>query len=444
MLLFSSHLALSFAHNPFRIPHLSLYFCGGLLDFAREFISKVDVTKLWNGEWFTLLLTQVFKNYNQNANVSYLQRKYPGEDPQRLANRIIRMHCNQASLLGIGTGAAKSAVEIAYLILFLRDPKNKDRGSLDKFAKSNAGKSAAALPVVSAHLTNMVALGYIQIRLVIDLINIYDKPIDWNDPEDVQKLIFIGLGIVPSHEISKLMTDVVKYRARKTVEDVVTDEIRKNLQIIGKEIGLHLLQSTVLAIALPVASIGTNALFNWASTRAIGLFVKQAFYRESHITKELNRLINPQKVYPLVVPVTIKYMIGVNAVDSPEELDLYSEIIQKMSVENHENHAFDNLLRREVNILDALGDYSTDEEMIETIMGLLILMAVIEGTGTVHNKEWEFLESAASALNTIVDKNKVEEKAKSMKISLPRPFWSNIKAQFDKLISRFQKYKDLS
>jgi hypothetical protein len=31
MLLFSSHLALSFAHNPFRIPHLSLYFCGGLL-----------------------------------------------------------------------------------------------------------------------------------------------------------------------------------------------------------------------------------------------------------------------------------------------------------------------------------------------------------------------------------------------------------------------------
>ena len=208
-----------------------------------------------NGEWLIKLMGKCFTNYYESANFEYFSNKYSTTNEKVISDKLTKVACKNASLLGGAVGATVSADEL--ITLFTA-------------AEGGLGLPANIAIAVTAVAAESVMLVRIQLQLVANLAKVYGITLDPNDPEDILTILAYAIGGSVADAAGKAGMKIGGRLTRNLVKGVVRKEVLKAIQDIGKKIGVKILQKTIIASAVPVVSIGIGLLWNYTSTKAVG------------------------------------------------------------------------------------------------------------------------------------------------------------------------------
>jgi uncharacterized protein (DUF697 family) len=207
-----------------------------------------------SGEWVISLVRRSFRNYYERANEEYFRAKYPGKDVAFIAKKLVSLAARNATVVGAVTGTVVSADEIVTFA-------TGGEGGIG--LPANIALAAAAITAES------VTLLRIQIQLVAELARLYDTQLDPDDPEDILTILAFALGGSTAEAAGKIGMKVGGTVAAKVVKDVVSKDVLRSVQAIGRKIGVKILKKQLVKYAVPLASIGIGASWNYFSTHAI-------------------------------------------------------------------------------------------------------------------------------------------------------------------------------
>jgi len=361
------------------------------LEKAKAFAKSLDFKKVKTGEWFFNLLKQVVKAYDRNASATYFQNKYPGLSPDEIADVLTSVTVTYATIAGAVAGVAASVNEIAVL---------------------GSGGLTATLFVGSIG-AEMLYLSNLQMRLVLDMSVIYDLQLDLEDPEDILMIFGYALGVAPTEFIGKGVQRLARAGTKSLIKKIVSKGRRETLLKFGQKLGVKILQRTVIKFGVPVVSILAGGGYNHVTTKSVGQIAKQHFKNRGKVTDELRAIISRQNIYPLAVPVAVRFMAEVDGNMLPQEKELYRAMLSRMSFEDHTPTDFNRLVSDEQCILDAVSQIE-DVELRKVLIDLLTLMAICDGIFA--NEEREFLTSAAERLGITLDMEQVEKRVKEYQV----------------------------
>lgn len=228
-----------------------------------------------SGEWFNRLIYKALKLYWEKADSNYFKTKYPSLTKDQIAKKIISLTAKNAAALGGATGATMSTNEIVGLI--------------------TAGEGGIGLPANIAIAgisigTEIISLTHFQIKMVAELAKLYEVPLDAEDPEDIWIIFAYAVGGSASELAGAFGKKIGTTATRRGIKRVISKETLKQLQAIGRKIGIKILQKTIIKYAVPVVSIGLGSSWNYLSTKAIGKIAQKHFstWREQHPGKDDN------------------------------------------------------------------------------------------------------------------------------------------------------------
>ena len=217
---------------------------------------------LKSGTWFYEFARSTFRAYYERATPEYLQEKYPGEDAEFIAGRLIRVAAKNAMLLGTITGAAISADELAGLL--------------------TAGEGGVGLPAnillgLAAIGAELVLLVRFQLQMVAGLARLYGVELDAEDPEDVLTVFTFALGGSLADQAGRLGMRLGARATRRMVERRMKREFFAPWKLVGERVGAKLVSRSLVKYAVPMVSVGIGAAWNYATTRAIGRLARRHF-----------------------------------------------------------------------------------------------------------------------------------------------------------------------
>ncbi|HKO05992.1 MAG TPA: EcsC family protein [Candidatus Acidoferrales bacterium] len=217
---------------------------------------------LKSGSWFYDFARSTFRSYYERATPEYLQEKYPGKDAGFIAERLIRVAAKNAMLLGSVTGAAISADELAGLF--------------------TAGEGGIGLPGnvllgLAAAGAELVLLVRFQLQMVAGLARLYGVELDPEDPEDVLTIFTFALGGSLAERAGRLGMKIGARATRRMVERRMRREMLAPWKLVGERVGAKLASRSLLKYAVPMASVGIGAAWNYATTRALGRLARRHF-----------------------------------------------------------------------------------------------------------------------------------------------------------------------
>jgi hypothetical protein len=124
--------------------------------------------------------------------------------------------------------------------------------------------------------------------MVAELAKLYEVPLDDEDPEDIWIIFAYAVGGKASELAGGFGMKVGGAATKHGIKRVISKEILKQLQAIGRMIGVKILQKTLIKYAVPVVSIGIGSTWNYFSTKAIGKIAQKHFssWREQFDGKE--------------------------------------------------------------------------------------------------------------------------------------------------------------
>ena len=217
---------------------------------------------LKSGSWFYDFARSTFRSYYERATPEYLQEKYPGKDARFIADRLIRVAAKNAMLLGSVTGAAISADELAGLF--------------------TAGEGGIGLPGnvllgLAAAGAELVLLVRFQLQMVAGLARLYGVELDPEDPEDVLTVFTFALGGSLAERAGRLGMKIGARATRRMVERRMRREMLAPWKLVGERVGAKLASRSLLKYAVPMASVGIGAAWNYTTTRALGRLARRHF-----------------------------------------------------------------------------------------------------------------------------------------------------------------------
>jgi uncharacterized protein (DUF697 family) len=213
-----------------------------------------------SGEWLLPTIKRSFQNYYERATEDYFKRKYPGRDTDFIARRLTSVACRNATMVGALTGAAVTTDEIVGLVT---------AGEMVVGLPANIAIAGVAICAES------LLLSRIQMQLVAQLARVYGAPLDPDDPEDILTILAFALGGSVAEAAGKAGMKIGGHAAGKVVKNVVSKEVLKQVKSIGAKIGMKLLQRQLIKYAVPVASVGIGAGWNYVTTRSIGKLTRK-------------------------------------------------------------------------------------------------------------------------------------------------------------------------
>jgi uncharacterized protein (DUF697 family) len=225
------------------------------------FEAKSDIARLGglrafrSGDWVLKVVALTLQAYYDRANADYFKQKYPGQGQAAIAQRLIRVACKQASVVGTLAGAMISADEMVGFV------------TAGEFGVGLPANIAIALTTAAAE---SIQVFRIQLRLVAELFRLYGIPLDPNDPEDIFTILAFALGGSAAEEAGRLGMRLGGRAATRAAGKVLTEEALRFLQPVAVSIGLRIHQRQLVKLAMPVASMAIGAAWNYAATRAIG------------------------------------------------------------------------------------------------------------------------------------------------------------------------------
>lgn len=204
-----------------------------------------------SGDWFLKLIGRSLRNYSKNGRAEYFRTKYPFLNDATIAAKMISVAARNAALVGGTAGAAITADEIAAV------------WSLGLTTPANIAVAVAAVGI------DLVSVTHIQLKLICELAILYGTPLDPDDPEDILLVIGYFAAGKAGDAVGAASVKVGGHLARSTAKKVFSKETLKLVQKVAGRVGIHLLQKTVVSVAVPVVSIGLGAGFNYLFTRTV-------------------------------------------------------------------------------------------------------------------------------------------------------------------------------
>ena len=365
------------------------------LEEAKSFAKTLNIEDVKSGQWFIALLQKVVQSYDRNARAEYFQQKYPGLPPDEIADILISVTVKYATIAGAITGAAATANQIAAL--------------------SSAGMTIAVM--AGAIGAEMVYLARIQMRLVLDLSDVYDLPLDPDDPEDILMIFGYAMGVAPAEMLGKGLQVAARGGTQYAVKKYVSKGTLKAIQDFGKRIGIRILQKSIIKYTVPVVSAVVGSSYNYITTKSVGGIAKNHLKNRGKVTEELRQLVSRQNTYDIAFPAAAMYMAQIDGEFSAKEKEFYRAILSRMSFEVHTQAEFKKLMADEGNIIEAIAQIE-DDEIRSSLVEVLVLMAIYDGE--LVEKERDFLIKTAAELNVPLDINDVERRTGDYRVVIEK------------------------
>lgn len=358
---------------------------------AKTFAKSLNFETVKSGEWFIKLLQQVVRAYNHNARAKYFQQKYPGLPPDDIADTLASVAIRYATLTGAVAGAATTANQVTAL--------------------TTAGMTAPLF--IGAIGAEMITLAGIQMRLILDMSVIYDLQLDPEDPEDILMIFGYALGVAPAEMLGKGLQVAAGAGTKVLIQKHLSKGTLQAVQNFARNLGMKLLQRTVIKYAVPLASAAVGSSYNYMTTRSVAHIAKSHFRNRGKATDELRSLLSRQHTYELVFPAAVMYMAQVDGEISNQEKELYRAMLSRMSFEAHTPAEFQALLSDEDQLFTAIPQIE-DPVMRRSLVEMLVLMAIYNGE--LADQERDFLEKVAHYLNVTLDLEKIVQRAQDYRI----------------------------
>jgi uncharacterized tellurite resistance protein B-like protein len=357
------------------------------MEQEKAFASTLTVDDLKSGEWFVKLIQRVLQTYDKNARAAYFQQKYPGLHPDAIADKLIKVCLHHAMVAGAVSALATSASVVSSI--------------------ATAGFTVTV--ILSTVGLELIYLARIQLLLVLDLAILYNVKLDLNDPEDVMFVFQQALQIKSNEVAGKGVVQVGGELTKFVVKKTINKGTLKTVQKMGRAVGIKILQRTIIKFAVPVVSVGLAVSFNRATTASVAKSAKQTFRGKGKAEQSLHALISPNRVYGTLYPALLATVANVDGKLSPKEQELQAAILQRMTLEDYDIEAFNQLVRDEEQMMELVASYrNTDDAFV--IMELLVLMIVCDGY--VDEAEERFILRVADVLGQPCDVTALKELAK--------------------------------
>jgi hypothetical protein len=344
-------------------------------------------------------MSETLKRYAQNASTDYLIKKYPGLPKDIIAERYIEQQARMAGLAGAASAAVVSAAVTSSIVA--------------------VPSAAITIPVGIAAL--VVETGYtvrLQTRTAYDLCNLYGLSVDPDDPEDVQEIFAMGMGIKvgewTGNALQRLVPGVAMQQARGFMR---TGLIRRKFQdwaskSLSREIARrYLTEKFLLTAVVPGISIILAAGWNYYFTKGLGRTV-QARVRGRGMGIEYIREIQiPVQARPELLLASALNIMGADSRVSENELAAYKELAAGLR-KLHPNFVPENLGSQWGDADNWLAKIASveDEETRKAVYAISEAMTIVDGR--VGRKELKRLKQIARLVGTQVDKARLKVRAR--------------------------------
>jgi hypothetical protein len=357
--------------------------------------------------WFSHLLTETLKQYAKNASTDYLVKKYPGLPKDVIAEKYIAQQAWISALAGAASATVISAATIGSFAL----------------ASSVVAFPGLAIAIPVGLAVFGVEIGYtvkLQIRAAYDLCNLYGLSVNADDPEDVQEIFALGMGIkageLTGNAFQRLAPGVAMQQTRKFMRTGIRRKFQnwasKNL---SREIARRYLTEKILLNAIvPGISIILAAGWNYFFTKRLGRTVQARVRGRGMGIEKIHNIGIPTQAAPELLLASALNIMGTDNRVGENELSAYRELAVSLN-KLHPDFIPESLgsLWGDIDYWLAKIASVEDEETHKAIYAIAETMTIVDGH--VRRKKIKRLKKIAKLIGTQVDNSRLK--------MLARPFY---------------------
>jgi uncharacterized tellurite resistance protein B-like protein len=355
-------------------------------------------------DWFARLMTETLKRYARNASTNNLVQKYPGLPKDIIAERYIVQQARAAALAGAASATVVSAAAVGSAAL----------------ASSVVGIPALAVTVPIGIAAFAVETGFtvrLQIRTAYDLCNLYGLSVNPDDPEDVQEIFAMGMGIkageLTGNVLQRLAPGVAMQQARGLMRTGIRrgfqDWASKNLsRAIARR---YLSEKFLLAAVVPIISILLAAGWNYYFTKGLGRTVQARVRGRGMGIEYIHDIQIPIQARPELLLASALNIMGADSRVSENELAAYKELAAGLR-KLHPDFVPENLGSQWSDADNWLAKIAgvEDEETRKAVYAISETMTIVDGR--VGRKEVKRLKQIARIVGTQVDQARLKVRAR--------------------------------
>jgi len=351
-------------------------------------------------DWFARLLTETLKRYATNASTEYLVKKYPGLPKDIIAERYIAQQARMAALAGAASATVVSAAVVGSAAL----------------ASSGVGIPGLAITIpigVAAFAAEISYTVRLQIRTAYDLCNLFGLSVNLDDPEDVQVIFAMGMGIkageLTGNALQRLAPNVAMKQTRRFMRTGIRrafqDWASKNLsRTIARR---YLTEKFLLNAVVPGISILLAAGWNYYFTKMLGRTVKARMRGRGMGVEYIHDIQIPMQARPELLLASALNIMGADSRVSENELAAYKELAAGLR-KLHPDFVPENLGSQWGDADNWLAKIANveDEETRKAAYAISETMTVLDGP--VGRKEVKRLKQVARLIGRQVDKARLK------------------------------------
>lgn len=355
-------------------------------------------------DWFARLMAETLKKYARKASTDYLVQKYPGLPKDIIAERYIVQQARAVALAGAASATVVSAAVIGSAAL----------------ASSVAGIPALAVTIpigIVAFAAETTFTVRLQIRTAYDLCNLYGLSVNPDDPEDVQEIFAMGMGIkageLTGNALQRLAPSVAMQQTRRFmrtgIRRTLQDLASKNLsRTIARR---YLSEKFLLNLAVPGFSIILAAGWNYYFTKGLGRMVQARVRGRGMGIEYIHDIQIPIQAKPELLLASALNIMGADSRVSENELAAYKELAAGLR-KLHPDFVPENLGSQWGDADNWLAKVAgvEDEETRKAVYAISEIMTIVDGQ--VGRKEVKRLKQIARLVGVQVDGARLKMRAR--------------------------------
>jgi hypothetical protein len=350
-------------------------------------------------------MTETLKRYAKNASTDYLVKKYPGLPKDIIAERYIVQQARMAALAGVASATVVSAAALGSAAL----------------ASSGIGIPALAITVPTGIAAFAAEANYtvgLQTRTAYDLCNLYGLSVNPDDPEDVQEIFAMGMGIkageLTGNALQRLAPSVATQQARSFMQAGLVrrkfqDWAKKNL---SREIARrYLSQKFLLNAVVPILNILLAGGWNYYFTKGLGSMVQARVRGRGMGIEYIRDIPLPLQAKPELLLASASNIMMADPRSSENEFAAYTELATGLR-KLHPDFVPEDLGSQWGDAdywLAKIADVE-DEETRKAVYAISETMTIVDGR--VGRKEVKRLKQIAKLVGTQVDEARLKTRAR--------------------------------
>ena len=359
--------------------------------------------------WSERFIFDVLRRYAKNASADFLIKKYPGLPKNIIAERYIKQQAWAAAIAGGVSAAIVSGVIVLTGVEIV----------------STIGIPALGITLPVGILTFGGELYYtlrLQIKTAFDLCNLYGVEINLDDPEDLQDIFALGMGIkageITANALQRIAPKIAEQQARKVFRQKFFGVgFRSRIQKwaekgLSREIARrYLSEGFLLKAVVPGLSIVLGAGWNYFSTVNIGKAVEVRARLRGYSIDQINQIALTPKLNPNLALATALVVLTADNRLQENELVAYKQLAMGLK-KLHPDFVPQNIESQWADRTEWFAKLAeiTDVESQQTIFSIAETIAILDGN--IGRDEIKLLKEVAKIFGIKFDEQKFKLRAK--------------------------------